>query len=416
MPQDKKSKKLVMDYAEKHDLPTVSVHEAKTQLKLSIEQKQFRGTIVLVGDSGVGKTEIVEQVAAEYEMPLKIIRTAQFGLLASGVPMTRNLEDGFFKIALPTIFPQPGEKAIVLFDELNQGLQHSIATFFSLLETGEMYGYHLPEGCIVVGTMNPSTAQYAVTQIESNAALRRRLKFFFVSHSSSGWLQYAKTKHFHRRDKNIPALQGEAKACHPDIHDYFRIHPSKINDDNAREQSKQYICPATIQTISLDAYILESYDIPLHSQTAINRFSASIGFTNAIHIAKFLEDRDAFIDPEKILRGSRTELNKVKKANTGNRTDLLGEVAQSFVSSLFNLRIDPAQAADNFLALYKELPSDVQGSMFSLLSPTAKKEKGVEYLKKLHQKLATIPEWLDLNIQAYDDFEELENQIQKSSN
>jgi len=349
-------------------------------------------------------------------MPVKIIRTAQFGLLASGVPMTKNLEEGFFKIALPTIFPQPGEKAIVLFDELNQGLQHSLATFFSLLETGEMYGYRLPPGCIIVGTMNPSTAQYAVTQIESNAALRRRLKFFYIAHSANDWINYARTPKFHRRDKDMPVFGGESHPCHPTIHDYYRINPRKINDDNAREQSKQYTCPATIQTISLDAYILEAAGVSLASQTAVNRFAASIGFTGAIHLTQFIEDRDAFIDAEKILKGDKNELDKVIKAVSNNRSDIVGEVAQNLVSSLFSLRLPPERAAKNFLALYKEIPSDIQNSMVSVLAPTATREQGRDYLRQFHRTLATLPGWLELNVQSAADFSELHDQIQRSSN
>lgn len=412
MPEEKKA----VHYTEKYDIPTVSMTEVQEQLRLTLEAQQFRGTIILVGDSGVGKTEIIEELAEDFGMRLCIIRTAQFSLLASGVPMTKNIDEGFFKIALPTIFPKPGEKAILLFDELNQGMQHSLATFFSLLETGEMYGYTLPEGCIIVGTMNPATAQYAVTQIESNAALRRRLKFFFINHSQRAWLEYAKTSRFHRRDRNMPMFKGDSVPCHPKIYAYYRINPNKINDDNAREQSKQYTCPATIQTVSLDAYVLDAANIPLHSPTALSRFSSSIGYSSAQRLVAFLEDQDSIVDPQKLIDTESNEFLKVKRLAQKSRSDVLSDLALNYVSMIFTTNHPVEKIAQSLLALLALLPEEIRATLQSQLAPTAKKERSLTYLRSLMLELSRHKAWVDMNIQTDTELNDLINQMNTSSN
>ena len=118
-----------LSYPERMDIPQVTLAEAKKQILLSLRSKQRRGCFILVGESGLGKTQIFNQIQKEENYNIHPIHTAHWGLMGSGIP--RKAEGGFFDVAVPSIFPKEGEKAILLFDELNQGLKHAISMFNS---------------------------------------------------------------------------------------------------------------------------------------------------------------------------------------------------------------------------------------------------------------------------------------------
>ncbi len=382
-----------LSYAERMDIPQVTLTEAKEQILLSLKSKQRRGCIVLVGESGLGKTQIFGQICKELGYELNPIHTAHWGLMGSGIP--RKAEGEFFDVAVPSIFPKQGEKSILLFDELNRGLKHAIAQFFTLLEDGTMFNYTLPEDCIVVGTMNPDTAAYAVTNIENEAAIRRRVKFLYVVPEFTGWYHHAKTENFHGNT----AGPAKDKCCHEDILGYFKANPKLLYDDKARDQGKQYICPATVETISEDAYNMAADRIPLTGPFARVRFAASIGVTGTTQLIEYIKDSAVMIGATDILSGYTVKAQKgIKSLVKSEQHEKLTDLCENVLALLFADKPTVKQTAPCFLNFCKDLPHEISANMVFQMAETAKQANAHTYLIELMEDLQLYKDWIDFQL------------------
>lgn len=383
-------------YAELYDIPSANIGEILQQLKFSYENKAFRGVWCLVGEAGMGKSQIVHQLAQDVGAKVCDVRTAHFGLMGTGIPSVKDAKGAnFFKIKLPEIFPDVGEKTILTFDELNQGQAHAISMFFSMIEDRTMFDYHLPKDTLVVAMMNPNTAQYAVTQIENNAALRRRLKFVYVIPSPKEFLRHAATDLFHSTEVDVHAL-GDRKPCHPDILEYFLNKPTDIDNKRAREANKQYVCPASIQTISLDAYLMQKERIPLDGSFANIRFAASIGQTAAASISAFLKDNSTAINPMDVLTRYTKVKTKVMNLVTKQNNEALMELNMNVLQILFSkCPEDLKTTAKNFVKFIAKQPTENVGSMMHAMKRIAEECGSLPYLKNLMREMYTHDAWIE---------------------
>lgn len=282
----------------------------------------------------------------------------------------------------------------MLFEEINQGLPHAISMFFSLVEDRRMFNYVLPDECIVVALMNPATAMYAVTQIENNAALRRRLKWVYAIESFKGWVQHAETAEFHRSDEQC---LGKALPCHPGILDFIRNHGSLLYDKRAQQAGKQYICPATIQTISLDAYLLDREKLSLTAPFARTRFASSIGETVTTQLLEFLKDHSIKIRPADLFANYKKVRKAVQQHVTSKEHDKIGDLSLDALTYMFGVQPPVKKTAKNLLGYLKDLPNELRTPLMSGLKKSADEAGAADYLYNLMKELqqpANEKDWL----------------------
>jgi len=397
-----------LKYAELRDIPRVSLLEAQEHIKLAIKYNQTRGPIVLVGDSGLGKTQIFNQIARDCDYKVIPIHTAEWGLLGAGIP-TKAIGD-FFDIALPSIFPKGDEKVILLFDELNRGLKHAIAMFFTLLEDRKMFNYRLPKNCLVCGTMNPATAAYSVTQIEKEAAIRRRIKFMYVLPDFKGWLDYAASTAFHKVSTCTPAT---GKACHPKVLSYFKAKPTHIYDHKALEDGKQYSCPAVIETISEDIYLFDAEKIPYDNALVVNRIAASIGFRLALELTQHLENTNLTLSAEDVIYRIDLIKNKIKQlANSqeGN-TEILTDLSHNVIKRIYMTPKPTQEMANNFVVFCLLIPQEIMLSTLQSLNSEAQEFNKQDYLYAFMDLLQKHPKWPKLHIALTTTFNDVNSEF-----
>jgi hypothetical protein len=395
MAKSKEESPKTLHYAERYDIPRATISEIREQILLTWKAKQHRGAICVVGEAGIGKSQVVAQIARDEGAHIYDIRTAHYGLVGTGIPSTKHSPEGYFDLLVPSVFPKQGEKSIMLFEEINQGLQHSIAMFFSLVEDRRMFNYFLPEEAIVVALMNPATAQYMVTQIENNAALRRRLKWFYAIDSFKDWVNHAKSPHFHESDSH---LFENPTPCYPGVLDFIQKYPNNLYDRKAQKEGKQYMCPATIQTISLDAYVLEKSGYPVDGDFAKCRYAASVGEAMAKQLIEHLRDNRTAVNTEDVL------LNYKKKAQRAiqlllekSSHEKLIELNGNVLTYLFGMQPAVDKVADNLVSFLSDLPNEMCTALFSQLSKYASDNRADEYLFALMRRLQTNPGWSSLN-------------------
>ena len=388
-----------LTYAQLLDIPQIKLSEFREQVMLSMESGQQRGIPIAIGDSGLGKTQIFSQIAHDTARKLMVINTANYGLVGAGIPSTKlgpnatEEDEGFFKMRLPDVFPKQGDDAIILFDEINRGLKHAISMFFNLIEDRRLFNYVLPPNCQVAATMNPATAGYAVQSIENEPAIRRRVKFFYLIPDFKGFLKHAETDRFHF-STNVVAAQGQ--PCHPDVLSFFVAKPDNIYDHKAKEQNKQYTCPATIETVSEDAYLLEALGHPLYSEVARNRFSASIGEAMGYQLISHLQDSSVTISPEEVLKNYGKVRGKIKSLKKKQKHEPLSELCMNTLKIAFAMTPDVEETAKNFLKFCLDLPEELSANMLFQIRKVALDNNASDYLDKLMFELQDYDDWIEL--------------------
>jgi hypothetical protein len=411
--QEEEAKKL--HYADKYDIPRATIAEIRDQILLSWQTQQHRGAICVVGEAGIGKSQVVAQVAHDIGASIYDIRTAHYGLVGTGIPSTKDSPEGYFDLLVPSVFPKKGEKSIMLFEEINQGLQHSIAMFFSLVEDRRMFNYFLPDEAIVVALMNPATAQYMVTQIENNAALRRRLKWFYALESFKDWVDHAASDRFHESDRKC-FEDGKTRPCHAGVLDFIKQYPKSLYDKKAQQEGKQYICPATVQTVSLDALMLEKMGKPLDDEFALCRFGSSIGMHMATQLVEHLKDnRTAVRAEDVILHYKKLARKPVRLLLSKSEQEKITELNINVLTYMFSLRPDVNTTAKNFVMYLEDLPNEMRVSILSQLKKFADENKATDYLFDLMRQVQTHKSWIKIHTSLDDAQTEVERALRGDS-
>jgi hypothetical protein len=263
-----------------------------------------------------------------------------------------------------------------------------------------MFNYELPNDAVVIALMNPATAQYAVTSIENNAALRRRLKWVFAVDSFKDWYAHAKSPRFHETDE---ACLKQPKACHPNLLAFLKTFPTNLYDSRAQEQNKQYMCPATSQTVSLDMHILEKDGVPLSSDFAVLRYAASIGTTMATQLQEYIKDATVAVKADDVLENYKKKAQKaVVKLLEQSSHEKIAELNSNVLQYLFGVQPDAKVAASNLVDYMLDLSNDLRSAILNQLKPVAESNQALEYLFDVVRNMQRHKNWIDVHKQLDD--------------
>lgn len=212
----------------------LTVQQAKNELKKGIQSyllKREDGKYMLgeanklpfylLGAPGIGKTQIVGQVAEELEISFvstSITHHSRNTVL--GLPVITELigQDGdnvkYTKYTMSEILAdvqeryEKGEReGILLLDEFASMAESLIAPMLAFLQTKNIGNYVLPEGWIIVLCSNPPA--YNRTAREFDTAIMDRVRVIHIEYNAKEFIAY-----------------GMEKNLHKTILEYLRIHRS----------------------------------------------------------------------------------------------------------------------------------------------------------------------------------------------
>jgi hypothetical protein len=148
--------------------------------------------VLVVGQHGVGKSELLAQAAAELEIDyicrdLSLMEpTDLIGLPRADGAVTR--------YSPPSFLPQGG-KGLLVFEELNRCPEYMRAPCLQLLTARSLNDYTLPPGWLPVAAVNPAEAGYEVEELD--AALLSRFVRVAVEPDPELWLDWARGRGIH---------------------------------------------------------------------------------------------------------------------------------------------------------------------------------------------------------------------------
>lgn len=388
-------------YHDKYAIPKIPLGRAMRHIDRHLRLNITRGVICLISEAGEGKSQGIRQLARKHNRRVVDIRTSQFTLMGAGIPQRADEATGMFKIAVPDEFPKPGEKAILLFDEINQGQPHAISMFFKMLEDRGMFNYELPEDCVVIALMNPSSGGYSVSKIETNRAITRRLKKFYVYNTFGDWVKHAESDEFHHGDAFL-----KGRPCYPWVLRFLRTEPSLLYAAKDRDGDKAFACPATWQTVSADLYALESEYGDLTDKDTARKFydeaeeivGASVNTVMAHALVEYMRNNAIRISPEEVLKNYkpksalRKRILEMQKEPDGNFANIVGAVA----AYLFSEECDPKDVSAQLVPFMNDMPIPMLVKFRQDMAACADTAEKLEYAKRLTREMQTYPEWMEM--------------------
>lgn len=243
-----------------------SIQEAKKEIKDSIRiylQKDEAGRYLLadskknpfyvVGEPGIGKTEMVKQIADELEIGFfatSVTHHTRNSVL--GLPtIVEFKEEKMTEYTMPDMLAQiekrcvAGEtEGILLIDEFASMSEALVAPMLAFLQSKCIGNHYLPEGWILLLCSNPP--EYNETAREFDAAVMDRVRYMRVTYSEKDFLLYAEKIHIH-----------------PLILDYVRKNPERAYVCGKTNGKKEIVTARSWENLSNCIYGYETIGEPI---------------------------------------------------------------------------------------------------------------------------------------------------------
>ena len=165
-------------------------------------------TPIVVGERGIGKTQMMKEIAATMDMKLinidcNLLKEGEIG----GLPLPYKLDNGTtvttyavhakLKAIEDYLAERPDGKVLLFFDELNRTTRETMAELMNLILNKEINDYKVPDNVCMVAAMNPSSStsgfegntSYGVTDMD--AASKNRLVWLYLETDARTWLDWA---------------------------------------------------------------------------------------------------------------------------------------------------------------------------------------------------------------------------------
>jgi MoxR-like ATPase len=163
-----------------------------------------RRAALLEGPTGIGKSELVRQVAQSLGIGFAIL---DLSLLEPpdlvGLPV---LADGRTAYAIPTSLPTGGA-GILLLEELNRADRSVQQPALQLLTVRRLHEYELPAGWVPFAAINPEDGEYQVTPLDP--ALRSRFLVLKVRAEVRAWRAWAAANGVHPVIRKLAATHDD---------------------------------------------------------------------------------------------------------------------------------------------------------------------------------------------------------------
>jgi len=158
-------------------------------IHFNVDEK-VKTPICIWGKHGIGKTQIVEQIAKENGYAFAYVAPAQFEEMGDllGMPYL-DKENNLTKFAPPEWVPQEEGEGILLIDDVNRADDRILRGIMQLLQNYEMASWKLPKKWHIVLTSNPEGGDYSITTMDE--AMLTRMMHVSMEFDVKAWAKWA---------------------------------------------------------------------------------------------------------------------------------------------------------------------------------------------------------------------------------
>lgn len=148
----------------------------------------------LIGHAGIGKTQILRDIAAELNIPIHIFRLGSMQDVGDMMGAPYVTEGGETKYGTPDWFLDLQNGGILFIDEVNRAKPTLTDAVMQLLDMGRFNKYILPDNCYIIAAMNPSDENYDTNDFDQ--AIIDRCVNIAVTQSSEEVIKYTMQNEF----------------------------------------------------------------------------------------------------------------------------------------------------------------------------------------------------------------------------
>lgn len=359
-----------------------------------------RLTVCLVGETGIGKTPIVQQWAAKKGGHTRILN---FGHMTqeeiSMIMFSENAES--FDFVPPGWMLELNEQAekkgcaVLFLDEWNRGDKALVNALFTLTDERRIHNFRLHENIMVVAAMNPSDGVYLVNEAEKDHAIRKRLNFVYCIHDLVSWLEHTKESKWFDL---VPAFIKSAQ--------------NNLYDTGARDAGKTFPCPSNWEKVSNIMLGAKTAGMDLTGSAVRSLVEGQIGSVAAGKFLDFVADQNTLIQPSEIIH-KYTVTSSVRKRvaallnfdidkdgnftendQRSNRAGIINDLNQSVAIELFSTMPDPAKIAKHMALYIGDLPTELLSTFAAQHLAEQGRTHGTQgenYLSKLSTAMQSHP-------------------------
>jgi hypothetical protein len=157
--------------------------------------------ICIWGKHGIGKTELVESLAQEYNFKFVYLAPAQFEEMGDLVGMPRISSEGKTVFSAPEWVPTEEGPGILLIDDVNRADDRILRGIMQLLQNYELVSWKLPKGWHIILTANPDGGDYSVTPMDD--AMITRMMHITMEFDVKEWAKWAEKNGVDQRGINF---------------------------------------------------------------------------------------------------------------------------------------------------------------------------------------------------------------------
>lgn len=290
-------------------------------LILAILDREFQSTLsghhtpaMLWGPPGVGKSQMVAQIAARHDVPMIDIRLSQMEPTdLRGIPF-RNGD--VVEWAIPAMLPDParhGLEGILFLDEITSAAPTVSAAAYQLILDRRLGEYQVPPGWAIFAAGNRQGDRGVTYSMP--APLANRFSHFEVETHLDDWVAWA---YAHGIDERIIA--------------FLRFRPERLFDFDPAHNPVAFPSPRSWEFAHRALQKFQN-----HPDLLLGGLQACVGPTAGIEVRAFIDNLDNLPDIDAILKGEAAQVPK--------ETDLQYAVASALVGRAIRARGTPDEAA-----------------------------------------------------------------------
>lgn len=210
-----------------------------TELRELLERTPVSQNIMLVGNHGVGKSEILSSYYKEIGMRVVSLFLGQMSDPGDLLGLPRKDEfTGKTEFMPPYWFPVDGEPICLFLDELNRARPEVLQTVMDLVLNKKLAGRALPEGSRIISAVNEGE-NYQLTELDP--ALVSRFNIYNFKPTVQEWLLWAKRQRLDERVIYFIEENGKWLDSDPEIAEGVDTGLKKTPDRRAWKRVSDYL-------------------------------------------------------------------------------------------------------------------------------------------------------------------------------
>jgi len=294
--------------------------------------------ILLIGETGVGKSELIEDLAKKMGYYLISLRLGQqeVGDII-GLPQ---ILDGRTTWAKPAWWPNEGDRAVLFLDELNRATRQVLQAIFQLVLDRRLHTHQLPDSVKLVAAMNPDRAAYDVSPLDP--ALLTRFIHITIENTPEDFVAWA-----------------NEQGLHPAVIEFIQSNPGYLEPANGAEPSAGPIpTPRGWEMVSDTMGLLPPADASRKNLLA-NAITGIVGEDASLRFIEYLEKH---LETNRLTTLLKCDMPDLKKATKAFRTSDFAHVADQMLSmtkDLLEIAVEREDRLAKMQLLVRSLPLDV---------------------------------------------------------